>query len=91
MFDVKAKRYVSIKSLTMVIQTGAVAEVWTRAGTHVGFEEALAGWTKVAGESMISNHFLCCEGFICEGFISAVCYDDCSLIVITDYPFSAAA
>jgi hypothetical protein len=86
MFDVKAKRYVSIKSLTMVIQTGAVAEVWTRAGTHVGFEEALAGWTKVAGESMISNHFLCREGFI-----SAVCYDDCSLTVITDHPSSAAA
>ena len=87
MFDVKAKRYVSIKSLTMAIQTGAVAEVsWTRVGTHVGFEEALAGWTKVAGESMISNYFLCREGFI-----SAVCYDDCSLIVITDYPFSAAA
>lgn len=86
MFDVKAKRYISIKSLTMVIQTGAVAEVWTRAGTHVGFEEALAGWTKVAGESMISNHFLCREGFI-----SAVCYDDCSLIVITDHPSSVAA
>ena len=86
MFDVKAKRYVSIKSLTMAIQTGAVAEVWTRVGTHVGFEDALAGWTKVAGESMISNHFLCREGFI-----SAVCYDDCSLTVITDHPSSAAA
>jgi hypothetical protein len=52
MFDVMAKNAVSVKSLKMFIYTGAIAEVWTKAGTHVGCEFSPASWTKVAGENI---------------------------------------
>jgi hypothetical protein len=52
MFDVKAKdAKIQITSLKMYIYSaGTKAEVWTRAGTHVGFEYSSSGWTKVAGK-----------------------------------------
>ena len=49
MFDVEAKNAdISIISLKMYIYVGAVAEVWTRPDSHVGFSFSSTGWTKVA-------------------------------------------
>ena len=51
MFDVVAKNSnVVITAMKMYIYTGAIAEVWTRVGTYVGYEYSSVGWTKVAGE-----------------------------------------
>lgn len=50
MFDIKAKNSVSIRSLMLHIARGAIAEVWTKVGTHVGFEVSSTGWKKVAGK-----------------------------------------
>ena len=51
MFDVVAKNFkVAITAMKVYIYVGAIAEVWTRFGTHVGYEYSSVGWTKIAGE-----------------------------------------
>jgi hypothetical protein len=51
MFDVVAKNSnVAITAMKMYIYIGAIAEVWTRVGTHVGYEYSSVGWTKIAGK-----------------------------------------
>jgi hypothetical protein len=50
MFDIKAKNSVSIRSLMLYVARGAIAEVWTKVGTHVGFEVSSTRWKKVAGK-----------------------------------------
>jgi hypothetical protein len=51
MFDVVAKNFkVSITAMKVYIYVGAIAEVWTKVGTHVGYEYSSLGWTKIAGE-----------------------------------------
>jgi hypothetical protein len=60
MFNVKAKdAKIQITSLKMFIyNAGVKAEVWTRAGTHVGFEYSSSGWTKIAGKNCPTERIL---------------------------------
>jgi len=49
MFDVVAgNRDVMVNSLNIFYFRGSVGEVWTRTGTHVGFENSSDGWTQIA-------------------------------------------
>jgi len=58
MFDMEALgSAIQIQSFTMYSYTGQTAEVWTRPGTHVGFEFSSSGWTKVAEHSFSGGPF----------------------------------
>lgn len=58
MFDMEAlDSDIEIRSLTMYSYSGQAAEVWTRPGTHVGFEFSSSGWTKVADHAFSAGSF----------------------------------
>ena len=50
MYDVVARNSISVTSMKISVATGTSAEVWTKKGTHVGFENSIKGWTRVGGE-----------------------------------------
>ena len=51
MFDVVAKTAdISISSLAVDVYSGTAAQVWTKKGTHFGFENNTNSWTKIAGK-----------------------------------------
>jgi hypothetical protein len=51
MFDVVAKTAnITISSLAVDVSSGTAAQVWTKRGTHFGFETNTNNWTKIAGK-----------------------------------------
>jgi hypothetical protein len=51
MFDVVAKASnISITSLEVDVSSGTAAQVWTKTGSHFGFETNVSSWTKIAGK-----------------------------------------
>jgi hypothetical protein len=51
MFDVMAKAAnISITSLEVDVSSGTAAQVWTKTGSHFGFETNMSSWTKIAGK-----------------------------------------
>ena len=52
MFDVVAKAAdISITSLEVDVYSGTTsAQVWTKTGSHFGFETSVSSWTKIAGK-----------------------------------------
>ena len=52
MFDVAAKSAnVSITSMEIDVANGTAAQVWTKTGSHFGFETNASSWTKIAGKA----------------------------------------
>lgn len=55
MFVVDAIIGVAITSITISVNTGTSAEVWTKPGNYTGFEFNSSSWTKVGGKILASD------------------------------------
>jgi len=51
MFDVVAKNgNIAIKSIQIFVVNGTTAQVWTKRGSHIGFENDMNNWTEITGK-----------------------------------------
>ena len=57
MFDINATTDVEIKCFEMSLDVGTASfEIWSRPGTHVGFEMASTGWTMVGTANSVTTN-----------------------------------
>ena len=57
MFDVSAKQTITITSFEVNLSSAGTTdyEIWTRPGTHVGFEGSSTGWTQIGTGTFTTN------------------------------------